>query len=640
MKSFSKKISKNTLLYAIIMMMAVAGEACNSEAIYDNLQKFADRGETIYPAKFDTIYGRIGYERVEIDLRKDGRIPANKMEMGRSVKTVIVFDEDTPNPVTIKFDSLCSWVNITGLTEPRLYRFKVYTEDRYGSRSIPQEISLIPYTVYDRDVLALGITEPTVSAASSALLMEWPNGLHNIMSEFHGLSYQYNDAEGESYNGSFEKDPRIYAYKLPEQQEVIFNMTYRMLPILGNGQKLLDTIDIPKPYYVQMPSSDRPFYPSELNILRGNGIQTFTLEEADKVTELIYPMNMTTFADLFYFNNVNTLNLTGKGVPGTLETLAYANFGNSGLVGGGTWQEFMMPVDQPSRLRILGQNNNGWTPLQGLQTLKDALDAGQITKIQYIPKSMGTAFDQFLQPYINAGIVELLTNDHTIFPNVVYIEPQFFLTSRIQSTAWFCDFAYSGDFLPRPGMVDITKFDPKNDMVNEQPADLKLDQLIQSDGKNIYRIAARDFRPTFVLALPRQWRFDNQKYRYLKYKMFIGCDRSLVTNVGGNNRHIYREPWNRFVNYMWTYWLGNSSYGQEAWNAPNNTPMTEAEIQTSWREYVIDCSQNDGGDTSNRRNRVYIINFGREQAVTWSYDPNNQIVVYLADIRLCKTIND
>ena len=627
---------KSKKIFFILTMIAViAGGACDRDAMYDNLQKFADDGGVLYPEMLDTIYGRIGFERIEIFLRTDGRIPASKITMGKAQKTVVVYDEDTPDPVEIIYDSICSWVNIDGLSESRLYRFKVFTEDRYGSRSIPQEISLVPYTVYDRDILALGIAEPDVSVSSSTLVMEWNNGLHNIMSEYHGLKYEYCDADGILNSGSLNRDPRIYATNLPEHSEVNFNMTYRMLPILDNGLKLLDTIEIQKSFVVQMPEANNPFYPAEPLILRANGMQTFTFDEADKLTELTYPMNMSTFTDLFYFTNVHTLNLTGKGLPASIETLRYSMNDVTTMVGGGAWQEFKMPVDQPARIR----QNTGFAP-QGLQTLKDALDKGQITKILYIPKTMGTEFDKFLQPYVDSGVVELLNADNPFFPNVVYIDPQFYGNGWVQNVTWGVNMSYSGNFLPRPGFTDISKFDPTNDFVNGSPIDLKLEQLIQNDGKNIYRVVIYSMHPTFFFALPREWRFDNAKYRYLKYKMFIGSSITLLSNTNNDNHHIYREPWNRQGNTLFDPYLGYSEYGQAQWDAPINTPFSDDEIRTTWREYVIDMSRNDGGDNSDYRNRVYMFNFGREQNVTWTYSRNSEIVIYIADVRLCKTISD
>ena len=73
-----------------------------------SLREFATE-ETVYPASFDTITGKIGFERVEIDLSTKGRIPPSKMKLQKAKKTVIecsFFD----SPMII--DSVCSWVNI------------------------------------------------------------------------------------------------------------------------------------------------------------------------------------------------------------------------------------------------------------------------------------------------------------------------------------------------------------------------------------------------------------------------------------------------------------------------------------------------------------------------------------------------
>jgi hypothetical protein len=450
------------------------------------------------------------------------------------------------------------------------------------------------------------------------------------------LKYQYTDNKNEVNTGSLGvvPNPRIYTGNLPEEKTVTFNMTYRVLPILENGQKLLDTIEVEKNFAVRMSGAEQPFIPMELAILKANGINTFTLEEANKITKLTYPMNMTSFSDLFFFNKVNTLDLTGKGLPGTLETLTYSANNTLSTVGGGEWQEFMMPVDQPARIR----QNTGRAPLS-LQTLKDAIDAGQITKILYIPKTLGTAFDEFVQPYVQSGVVELLTNDHPIFPDSVYVAPQFFVNGLVQHASHNLILSYSGDFLPRSGYSDITKFNPAADVVNGQPVNLHLEQLLQSDGKNIYRSVQVQKNGSFFFVLPQQWRFDNQRYPYVKFKMFIGCDKSLVTNNGGNNHHIFRAPWLRPMNILFAF-PSHSDYGNGSWDAGRLASMTDAEIQNTWHEYTVNMSGNDGGDNSNRRNRVYCINIGHEDAATWTYNANSQVVLYFADFRLCKTPND
>src|SRR5690606_21179481 len=116
--------------------------------MYDTLDDYS--GEIVYPAKYDTIIGHVGYERVEIDLMKAGRIPASEIKMGKATKTIIEYDGQV-----IRLDSLVSWVNITGLDQPKLYRFKIYTVDEFDNASVPQEIALIPYTSADLENLAI-----------------------------------------------------------------------------------------------------------------------------------------------------------------------------------------------------------------------------------------------------------------------------------------------------------------------------------------------------------------------------------------------------------------------------------------------------------------------------------------------------
>lgn len=614
-------------VYTFALIISLSVLSCEKD-MYRSLKDMADI-ETVYPATYDTIYAKIGYERVEIDLRKDGRIPSSNINMGKAMSTVVIYDEDSPTPTIIEIDSVCSYVNITGLTEPRLYRIKIYTLDEFGSKSIPQEISIVPYTSYDREVLTHGILDPTTSVATNALVMEWPAGLNSIMMEYHGMNFEYLNQDGESVSGSRGNEARIYGSNLPAGEEVVFNIMYKVLPILDNGEKLLDTISVEKPFVVKMPTIEEPFIPQELSILRANGIERFTAESVLGFSDMIYPMNMSTFADLFYLPDVTSIDLTGRGLNGILETFTYSRNDMTSTVGGGAWQDFMMPVDKPSRIEAPA----------GLTTLKDLLDSKQITKIKYIPKSMGFAFDEFLAPYVESGIVELLTNEHPDFPDRVFIEPQFFVNGKVQTNNFSMKMSYSGDFLPRPRYTDINKFDPRSDMVNGENIDLKLEQLIQSDGKNIYRGVILDRSPSFFFALPREWRYDNSRYPYLKFKMFIGSNKELVSNVGGNNWHVYRSPWIRPMNKVWND-FSDSDYGQQEWHPGRQSPMTDNEIQTSWHEYTIDMSNNDGGDTSDRRNRVYVFNIGNEDGVSWNYDPNREIVIYIADIRLCKTSKD
>lgn len=627
MKIFSNniKISMSSYILSSILISALLiFSSCENDNKYDYIKSFT-KGEIVYPEMFDTIFTTRGYERVEIDLRRDGRIPSSQMNLSKARKMVVVYDEDSPSPTVIEIDSVCSYVDLRGLTEPRLYRIKVYTVDEKGNTSKFQETTVVPFTEYDKELLKQSILDPSTTTTPSSMIMEWPNGLNSIVMEYHGLSYEYMDNDGIVHTGSSHKSPRIFAANLPVSQEVIFNIKYKMLPILEDGTKLLDTLEIEKDFAIKLPTIDQEFIPQELAILRANGINNFTIRDVEGITSLTYPMNLTTFADLFYFPNITSINLTGIGLENTLEKLRYTAYGHTFEVGGGAWQYFMMPSQKPSEIR----------PPESLQTLKDLIDVGQITNIKYIPKSMGFEFDAFLEPYIESGVVELLTNDHPFFPNEVFMHPQFFGSAIVQAPHWEMLNAHSGDLFPLPN-VYITKFDAKNDVVNGQPVDLKLDQLIESDGKNIYRGVIVGHGPGFMFALPREWRFDNQRYRYLKFKMFIGSDISLVSNVNGNNRHIFRAPWVRSLNRLWGF-PHHSDYGISNWDSGRMTPMTDDEIQNSWREYTVDMMTNDGGDNSNYRNRVIIITPGHEDPVSWSYEKDKEVVIYLADIRFTKT---
>jgi hypothetical protein len=56
---------------------------------------------------------QIGYERVEIDLLKAGRIPASRIFTTKAKKTVIECPDFTEPCNRRVIDSICSWVNVT-----------------------------------------------------------------------------------------------------------------------------------------------------------------------------------------------------------------------------------------------------------------------------------------------------------------------------------------------------------------------------------------------------------------------------------------------------------------------------------------------------------------------------------------------
>lgn len=224
-------------MLSITLIMLTISMFYSCTGIYDSLSDFA-KEETIYPSSFDTIVGRIGYERVEIDLSTKGRIPASQMNLAKAKKTIIecsYFNE----PLII--DSVCSWVNVTGLTEPGDYTFKIFTADEYGNRSIPKEISLTPYTSYDLEKLE--ILPPKFIEAKTSILLEWERKLSGLSFDCTGYSYEYTDKNGLVQSGSGIEDIPTFVMENIIQGDIVpVKLTLQIIPKISNTS-IIDTIN-------------------------------------------------------------------------------------------------------------------------------------------------------------------------------------------------------------------------------------------------------------------------------------------------------------------------------------------------------------------------------------------------------------
>jgi hypothetical protein len=210
--------------------------------MYKNINELLPEGETVYPAKFDTALVKVGIGRVEIDLMKAGRIPAGKIHLGKAVKTVIEY-EGQPNDKPVVIDSVCSWVNITGLSMQKLYRFYIYTEDEHGNRSVPVVATAVPYTDEDAVSLAAAIPTPRVEASTSVAVVEWPNGLPERLLEFYGLTYSYTDKNGVLQTGTSD----AYKFRIENLQSglVSVDIRFKIVPKV-EGTTILDTFYMDK----------------------------------------------------------------------------------------------------------------------------------------------------------------------------------------------------------------------------------------------------------------------------------------------------------------------------------------------------------------------------------------------------------
>jgi hypothetical protein len=232
--------------------------------IYDNIKDFSVE-EIVYPAHYDTIFGSPGYERVEIDLYKMGRVPSSLVRLGKATKTIIEWDS-----ISLRYDSLFSWVNLTGLTQPKLYRFKIYTtDDNFEDRSTPLEIAIAPYTSFDREALA--VPTPNMITKSDFLVINWNGGLTSEVMEFRGLTYSYANKNGDSITGTKWHTPEFYLKGLEKNTETTVKIRYWVTPKL-DGQNILDSIYFDQELGVEFGDSaliDFVISPSRIGLAKG-----------------------------------------------------------------------------------------------------------------------------------------------------------------------------------------------------------------------------------------------------------------------------------------------------------------------------------------------------------------------------------
>jgi len=214
--------------------------------IYDNVEKYAD-GEIIYADRLDGIMRvQVGYERVEIDLLEAGRIPASQIQMGKARKTVIECEDFTEPGNRRVIDSVCSWVNVTGLTQLKNYRLCIYTEDKYGNRSIPFTTDVRPYT--EENLNALELVVPMMIESTSAVVIEWKEPISAHTHTVFDYSYAYTDKDGMAHSGIGTGDvPSFFVENIEKEKDIPVALTCRIIPALSNFDgtytPILDTVN-------------------------------------------------------------------------------------------------------------------------------------------------------------------------------------------------------------------------------------------------------------------------------------------------------------------------------------------------------------------------------------------------------------
>ena len=571
---------KKIIFLAFVAAWIATFPSCDK--MYDSINDFAT-GETVYPGRYDTITGKIGYERVEIDLLKAGRISADKIKLGKATKTVIRYDGQDH-----VIDSLCSWVNITGLTESKLYRFEIYTMDDYGNKSVPVEIALIPFTGADRD--ALTISTPRISSSPTSAVVDWPAGVSNIVLDYCGLSYEYTDKDGLTRSGDRPADDsRFFVGNLESGSTVNIRVNYKVVPKVNRVQ-ILDTLTLNRQITFYTATGSTPFSPSERAILAANGISTFTADGVASVEKLVFPLHLSSIQDVFYFPNLKELDLTGGFGSGLnlLPVTVYDNRGYRSEVGGGPWLPFMERVDDVDPAVPV---------MNGVQSLVDLLEAGLLEKIRYIPGSLG--LDSILQPYVEKGIVDLVSYDE--YPDEILIPNYFYGDGRVQDGNWEMEVVYNpASYPPAPAGVEL---------------------------EEVYKATCLKPSSSFFFALPKEYRWALKHYKYFKMKIY-----SPGANVLTGNLKNYATFWPRFMSCLWAF-TGNTTHGQASWAIDNVTIPDEK--FASWHEFAPISMDNTAAGDTYRYNRVIVMNFGHERGIDPTTGPE-PMIFYVANVRICK----
>lgn len=232
-------------LIFLIFLVACLG-SCKRQ--FDIIGDYVNE-EIIYPGRFDTIIARVGVERVELDLLKAGRLPASQIRLGKAKNTVVEYDD-----VKLVYDSVCSWVNIKNLSQPKMYRFTVYTTDENGNKSVPQKIAVKPYSKSDFEYLLMA--SPRVTSSPWAIDLKWPQP-SSVLLQYIDLTYKYTDRNGDQITGELIEGvlPNIQMENLEPGHDYSIEIWYTVVP-KADSEQILDTTVLKNNYVLRTPTAD------------------------------------------------------------------------------------------------------------------------------------------------------------------------------------------------------------------------------------------------------------------------------------------------------------------------------------------------------------------------------------------------
>ncbi|GHT22744.1 hypothetical protein FACS189430_04970 [Bacteroidia bacterium] len=321
--------------------------SCNGD-IYDNIKEYAD-SETVYPAGYeqDHVSYKAGFERVEIYLTED---LDEEPYLPKAKKTVVEFGDESR-----EFTPARTFVNVTGLSLPQTYHFKIFTEDEFGNRSTPVEISGKPFT--DEDVNALVVLTSTASLVSSGIIKFQEAA--DIFT-FCGADYTYTDKNSVKQSGQ-SNSALFLVNNLPDGQTTPVNVNFHILP-----KNAIDTLVVSN--LVEVTAMTQQAFDDYINETQPfNGV-THTVSAAATCTIPAADFDLGGREIAFHKSSTGGASayLTYRPAGGDV-SMEYGLDANSGLIGFGwttvgDWFYYTIDVQDPGEYKIsylLATPNNG-----------------------------------------------------------------------------------------------------------------------------------------------------------------------------------------------------------------------------------------------------------------------------------------
>jgi hypothetical protein len=658
---------KKLLFILTIAVSFLTYYACKDDA-YDNIREFVT-SETIYPEKFDTISAAIGFERVEIYLTKAGRSDSIKKNPSKAKKTIVEYDDKT-----VTFEGMLPWINVTDLTLPKLYRFRVYTVDEYGNKSVFQEIAKIPFTQSDRD--AIRVADPNAVLSPWGVKLWWPNGISTSMWKFLSCNYEYTDKDNNVVKNDMDTVSLSFdADNLAPGSDVNLKFSINVQPIV-DGVPILDTIQFDQTLDVAIPT------PEEYGqFLKSREIEKW---ENDGTQMIIRwkPVSDPTLAstDITYMDFSDWQNPVEKtvNVPNTAEqtplpglslqriaiSSSYIPVGGGGAIVAAqptmvtppfsapevmqangisastdplTVTKLRYPVNTPSLMDLLYFPNlteidltgDGFTiPLQDIKALSRIGGCPWNPSLRRIdldgsgdPRNL--TGQQALGKVMNAGGIT----------KVRYYRGS--LGSSVDATLAIFESSGRVEFLSNPDEVFMLhNFNAAGEIVTGswrtdvtyQPSDVPAGY----DATHVWKVIPRGASASYCFVYQKDFKFNIWDYRYLKMKIYTPDASYFYTDYYANFRRI----WFRMRNSLWgntplVSWDSNN----DEHNADKNAfRATDAELG-KWKDLTFD-TWSVADRTSHPYANVLVINIGGEPGGT--FEPARDIVYYFADIRFSR----